>query len=59
MSGPLTPSQTVGPFFGVGLPFERGEQIATPGSAGGIRIEGRLRELVETGEIAVAQAVVR
>jgi len=28
MSAPLTPSQTVGPFFGVGLPFEKGEQIA-------------------------------
>jgi protocatechuate 3,4-dioxygenase alpha subunit len=41
MSGPLTPSQTVGPFFGVGLPFEKGEQIAAPGSAGMIRIEGQ------------------
>ena len=42
MSGSLTPSQTVGPFFGVGLPFEKGEQIATPGSAGLIRIEGQV-----------------
>jgi protocatechuate 3,4-dioxygenase alpha subunit len=42
MSGPLTPSQTVGPFFGVGLPFERGGQIAKPGSAGVIRIEGQV-----------------
>jgi protocatechuate 3,4-dioxygenase alpha subunit len=42
MSGPLTPSQTVGPFFGVGLPFEKGEQIAAPGSAGVIRIEGQV-----------------
>lgn len=42
MSGPLTPSQTVGPFFGVGLPFEKGEQIATPGSPGVIRIEGQV-----------------
>jgi protocatechuate 3,4-dioxygenase alpha subunit len=42
MSGPLTPSQTVGPFFGVGLPFEKGEQIVTPGSAGVIRIEGQV-----------------
>jgi protocatechuate 3,4-dioxygenase alpha subunit len=42
MSGPLTPSQTVGPFFGVGLPFEKGEQIAEPGSAGVIRIEGQV-----------------
>jgi protocatechuate 3,4-dioxygenase alpha subunit len=42
MSGPLTPSQTVGPFFGVGLPFEKGEQIVPPGSAGVIRIEGQV-----------------
>lgn len=42
MSAPLTPSQTVGPFFGVGLPFEKGEQIASPGSAGVIRIEGQV-----------------
>lgn len=42
MSGPLTPSQTVGPFFGVGLPFEKGEQIAAPGSAGLLRLEGQV-----------------
>ena len=42
MSGPLTPSQTVGPFFGVGLPFEKGEQLALPGSAGAMRIEGQV-----------------
>jgi len=42
VSGPLTPSQTVGPFFGVGLPFEKGEQLAPPGSAGVMRIEGQV-----------------
>ena len=42
MSAPLTPSQTVGPFFGVGLPFQKGEQIAAPGSAGVIRLEGQV-----------------
>ena len=42
MSGPLTPSQTVGPFFGVGLPFEKSEQIAPPQSAGVMRIEGQV-----------------
>jgi protocatechuate 3,4-dioxygenase, alpha subunit len=42
MSGALTPSQTVGPFFGVGLPFERGEQMVPPESAGVIRIEGQV-----------------
>jgi protocatechuate 3,4-dioxygenase, alpha subunit len=42
VSGPLTPSQTVGPFFGVGLPFDMGEQLAPPGSAGVMRIEGQV-----------------
>jgi len=42
MSAPLTPSQTVGPFFGVGLPFEKGEQIAASGSASVIRVEGQV-----------------
>ncbi|TME25594.1 MAG: protocatechuate 3,4-dioxygenase subunit alpha [Chloroflexi bacterium] len=42
MSASITPSQTVGPFFGVGLPFEKGEQIAPAGSAGSIRIEGQV-----------------
>ena len=42
MSGPLTPSQTVGPFFGVGLPFEKGEQLAPSGEAGVMRIEGQV-----------------
>ena len=42
MSGRLTPSQTVGPFFGVGLPFENGEQVAPPGSAGVMRIQGQV-----------------
>ena len=42
MSAPLTPSQTVGPFFGVGLPFEKGEQVVPAGAAGSIRIEGQV-----------------
>ena len=42
MSRPLTPSQTVGPFFGVGLPFEKGEQMVAPGIAGAIRVEGQV-----------------
>ena len=42
MSGPMTPSQTVGPFFGVGLPFEKGEQIVPPAPTGVIRIEGQV-----------------
>ena len=42
MSAPLTPSQTVGPFFGVGLPFEKGNEAAAPGSAGAFLIEGQV-----------------
>ena len=38
----ITPSQTVGPFFGVGLPFERGEQVVAPDTPGAIRIEGQV-----------------
>ena len=36
-----TPSQTVGPFFGIGLPFP-GDSEAVSRSAGAIRIEGQL-----------------
>jgi protocatechuate 3,4-dioxygenase, alpha subunit len=42
MGAPLTPSQTVGPFFGVGLPYDGGQQVAPPGAAGAIRIEGQV-----------------
>ncbi|MCV7419523.1 protocatechuate 3,4-dioxygenase subunit alpha [Mycobacterium yunnanensis] len=35
-----TPGQTVGPFFGYALPFERGEQLVPPGSPGAIRLHG-------------------
>jgi protocatechuate 3,4-dioxygenase, alpha subunit len=42
MSAPLTPSQTVGPFFGMGLPYAGGERIAPPGATGMLRIEGQV-----------------
>lgn len=42
MAAPITPSQTVGPFFGVGLPFERSEQVVAPDTPGAIRIEGQV-----------------
>ena len=42
MNLPATPSQTVGPFFGVGLPFEGSENLVAPGSPGAIRIEGQV-----------------
>ena len=42
MAAPLTPSQTVGPFFGVGLPFEHGEELAPPKAVGVLRVEGQV-----------------
>ena len=40
MSLPTTPSQTVGPFFAIGLPWELGPYAAAPGSPGLLRIAG-------------------
>ncbi len=42
MTAALTPSQTVGPFFGIGLPFERGSEVVAPGSADAVRVEGQV-----------------
>lgn len=43
MSSPrATPSQTVGPFFGVGLPFAGGAEPADQETVGSMRIEGQL-----------------
>jgi protocatechuate 3,4-dioxygenase alpha subunit len=39
MPGP-TPSQTVGPFFSFGLPFEGGERLVAPDDLDALRIEG-------------------
>ena len=41
MSHP-TPSQTVGPFFGIGMPFEGGAEAADPADPAAIRIEGQV-----------------
>ena len=35
-----TPGQTVGPFFGYALPFDRGADLVPPGSPGSIRFHG-------------------
>lgn len=35
-----TPGQTVGPFFGYALPFERGNELVPPGTPGAIRLTG-------------------
>ena len=39
-----TPGQTVGPFFGYALPFERGNELVPPGSAQAIRLHGRVTD---------------
>ncbi len=41
---PRTPSQTVGPYFGFALPWADGPFVVPEGSAGAIRIEGRLTD---------------
>jgi protocatechuate 3,4-dioxygenase alpha subunit len=41
-----TPGQTVGPFFGYALPFDRGNELVPPGTPGAIRLAG----LVADGE---------
>jgi protocatechuate 3,4-dioxygenase alpha subunit len=37
-----TPSQTVGPFFGFALPFEKDSEAVDPKTPGAIRIEGQV-----------------
>ena len=37
-----TPSQTVGPFFGFALPFDRDSEAVEPSAPGAIRIEGQV-----------------
>jgi protocatechuate 3,4-dioxygenase alpha subunit len=39
---PGTPGQTVGPFFGLSLPYPGGPELVPPGSAGAIRLHGRV-----------------
>jgi protocatechuate 3,4-dioxygenase, alpha subunit len=39
-----TPGQTIGPFFGYALPFERGSELVPPGSVGAIRLHGVLTD---------------
>jgi protocatechuate 3,4-dioxygenase alpha subunit len=40
VSFPTTPSQTVGPYFSIGLPWERGAQAVPVGTPGAIRVAG-------------------
>jgi protocatechuate 3,4-dioxygenase alpha subunit len=39
-----TPSQTIGPFFGNALPFDRGNELVPPGSPGAIQLHGVLTD---------------
>ena len=41
---PPTPSQTVGPFFAFGLPFDGGGDVVPPGTAGAISLHGTVRD---------------
>jgi protocatechuate 3,4-dioxygenase, alpha subunit len=42
VSGGTTPSQTVGPFFSLGLPWEDGPYVVPERTAGAIRVRGRV-----------------
>ena len=35
-----TPGQTVGPFYGYALPFDKDNELLAPGSPGSIRLQG-------------------
>lgn len=39
-----TPGQTIGPFFGYALPFERDNELVPPGSPGAIRLHGTITD---------------
>jgi protocatechuate 3,4-dioxygenase alpha subunit len=58
---PVTPSQTVGPFFAIGLPWRDGPDVVADGTPGAITITGRVTDghgdpvpdaLVETWQAA-------
>ena len=42
MSLPATPSQTIGPFFHIGLDVPGTERLVSPEHPGAVRIEGRV-----------------
>lgn len=42
MSAPRTPSQTIGPFFAIGLPWADGPLVVEEGTAGAIWLRGRV-----------------
>ena len=42
MTPPITPSQTVGPFFGFALPFAGEEEVVQADAATSVRLEGQV-----------------
>ena len=44
MTLPVTPSQTIGPFFAVGLIWADGPEVVPEGTRGAVRIGGRVLE---------------
>lgn len=40
----VTPGQTIGPFFGYGLPYPGDSELVPAGRAGAIRLHGRVRD---------------
>ncbi len=39
-----TPGQTIGPFFGYALPYDRGDELVPPQAPGAIRFHGTVRD---------------
>ncbi|WP_123023991.1 protocatechuate 3,4-dioxygenase subunit alpha [Mycolicibacterium stellerae] len=39
-----TPGQTIGPFFGYALPFDRDSELVPPGSPGAVRLHGTVTD---------------
>lgn len=39
-----TPGQTIGPFYGYALPFDKGGELLAPGLPGAIRLQGTVRD---------------
>jgi protocatechuate 3,4-dioxygenase alpha subunit len=44
---PATPGQTIGPFFGFALPYERGSELVAAGRPGAIRLHGTVHDGAE------------
>jgi protocatechuate 3,4-dioxygenase alpha subunit len=41
---PVTPSQTIGPFFAVGLPWPDGPEVVPAGTPGAVRVAGTVTD---------------